>query len=226
MNIQTPYSGSTGNLTRIGDLLIDPGVPLRMIKQALNFRLSEISGCLVTHEHGDHSKGTRDLMRAGVDCYMGRETAAGLGLKGHRLHTIRPKEQFRIGEWTILPFPLVHDVECLGFLMVKGEERVLFCTDTEYIPYRFQGLTRILLGIDYDAEILKENTLLGTVDPERAKRTLANHMSISTALNFFRANDMSRVREIWLLHISGTNGSPSEFSEAVKRITGRPTYTV
>ena len=161
-------------------------------------------------------------MRAGIDCYMGRETAAGLGLKGHRLHIVKPMERFKADEWSILPFPLVHDVENFGYLMVKGSEKVLFATDTNYMPYKFKGLTHIMLGVDFDAEILKENALLGTVDPERAKRTLANHMSISTALNFFRANDMSHVQEIWLLHLSDQNSDAERFRREVAAITGRP----
>ncbi len=155
---------------------------------------------------------------------MGPETAAGLWLSGHRLHIVKPLEEFRVGDWTVLPFPLVHDVECLGFLCAKGAEKILFATDTSYIPYRFKGLTGILLAVDYDAEILKANTLAGSVDPERAKRTLQNHMSLETALGFFKANDMSRVEGIWLLHLSDSNSDAERFKVEIQRETGRPVY--
>lgn len=225
MNVQVHYSSSAGNLCRADNLLLEAGVSIREIKKALEFRLSDISGCLVSHEHGDHSKGARDLLKAGIDVYMGAETAAGLGLSGHRLHIVKPMEQLQIGDWIILPFPLVHDIENLGYLMARGGEKVVFLTDTNFVPYRFRGLTHILIAVDYDAEILKANTLAGIVDPERAKRTLQNHMSIQTALSFFRANDMSRVQGIWLLHLSDSNSDERRFRQEVEKVTGRPVYT-
>uniref|UniRef100_A0A6M3LH80 Putative beta-lactamase superfamily domain n=1 Tax=viral metagenome TaxID=1070528 RepID=A0A6M3LH80_9ZZZZ len=222
--IHVYHSGSTGNLYRIGNLLIEAGVPIREIKKALGFRLSEIAGCLVSHEHGDHAKGVHDLLKAGVDCYMGHETAAGIGVKGHRVHIVKPMDPFMVGDWKVLPFPLVHDVENLGFLMAKGKAKVLYATDTNYIPFRFNGLTHIMLGVDYDSAVLKRNVLAGHIDPARASRTLTQHMSLQTALGFFRANDMSKVQEIHILHLSNANSDEKKFKEEIERATGRPVY--
>lgn len=55
LEIKQIASGSTGNCYRISDgktnLLIEAGITIRKIKEALMFRLSEIEGCLISHEH-------------------------------------------------------------------------------------------------------------------------------------------------------------------------------
>jgi phosphoribosyl 1,2-cyclic phosphodiesterase len=153
-------SGSKGNCYRITDgrapLLLECGIPFREIQKGLNFRTSELAGVLVSHEHKDHSKAVRDMMKAGIDCYMSQGTAEALRVSGHRLHIVKAKQQFRVGTWTILPFDTVHDAsEPLGFLLASGKEKLLFATDTSYIRYRFKGLTHIMIEANYQREILE-----------------------------------------------------------------------
>ena len=224
MQIQVFHSSSTGNLYRVDDLIIDPGVPIKEIKKALDFKLSSIKGCLCSHFNMDHAKGARDIMAAGVDLYCHKETALTLGLSGHRLHTIESMKQFKIGDWTVKAFDLVHDVPCLGFIMAKGEEKVLYASDTNYIPYRFRGLTYILLGVNYDTKILANNITRGYLHPEAGKRILRHHMSLDTAKGFFKANDMGKVNEIYLLHLSDGNSDAEHFRNEIQGITGIPVY--
>ena len=60
------YTGSSGNLYTLTDgdteILIDPGIPIRKIKKALNFKLSGYAGALCSHEHMDHVKGAAKVM--------------------------------------------------------------------------------------------------------------------------------------------------------------------
>ena len=226
MQIKAYHSSSAGNLYQIDNLLIDAGVPIAKITKALNFRLSEIEGCLISHEHRDHSLAARHLMRAGVDVYMSNKTSISmaLNLSGHRLHVIEPMKQFRIGEWNIKPFSLPHDVPNMGFLISNGESKILYAVDTHYIPYRFDGLNYILISCNYDAETLKRNIRLGLVDVEVGKRILMNHMSLATVKDFLIVNDLSRVREIWLLHLSATNSNGERFKREIMRVSGKPVY--
>ena len=95
---------------------------------------------LTSISHSDHSKAVKDIMKAGIDCYMSQGTADALGVSGHRVHIIKPKQQFKVGTWTILPFDVQHDaVEPLAFLLANQDrEKLLYATDTYYIKYRFQ----------------------------------------------------------------------------------------
>jgi phosphoribosyl 1,2-cyclic phosphodiesterase len=55
MEIKVLASGSSGNCYRIsnesGAFLIECGLTIRKIKEGLNFRLSEIDFCLISHSH-------------------------------------------------------------------------------------------------------------------------------------------------------------------------------
>ena len=223
-------SGSRGNCYRIDDgrtpLLLECGIPFREIQKGLHFRVSEVAVCLVSHEHQDHSKAVRDVMKAGIDCYMSQGTAEALGISGHRLHIIKAKQQFRIGTWTILPFETQHDAaEPLGFLLAnKTGEKLLYATDTYYIRYRFRGLTHIAVECNYSMDILRANIEAGLVEPALKKRILKSHFSLEHVKEFLKANDLSKVQEIWLLHLSDGNSDAERFKREIQALTGKPVY--
>jgi len=174
--------------------------------------------------HGDHSKAAKDLMKAGVEVYTSRGTAEALGLESHRLNIIQAKEQFRLGDWTVLPFDTEHDAaEPLGFLLASGGEKILYATDTFYIRYRFSGLTHILLEVNFAQDILDANVESG-LSPAHRRRVMRSHMSLQTAKEFLRANDLSKVREIWLCHLSDGNSDAERFKREIQALTGKPVY--
>lgn len=222
--IKCHYSGSAGNLYQVGEILIDPGVPIKKIKEALDFRLSGVRGCLLSHPHMDHAKGAKDIMKAGVELYTSRGTADELGLSGHRLHVIEQLKEFKIGRWVILPFPTIHDTKGpLGFLLSWYRWKVLFITDSQYVPYQFKGLTHIMIEAGYSAEIVRKNVKAGLVDVEVGKRVLHNHMSIETAIKFLEETDLSRAQAVYLLHLSDNNSDAAEFKAIVEKKFGIPT---
>lgn len=228
INIKQIASGSTGNCYRLSDgktsLLLECGIAFKKIQQAIGFKVSSISACLITHEHGDHSKSVKDMMRAGCDCYMSAGTASALGLKsGPRVKIISSQKQFKVGTWTILPFDAIHDcLEPLGFLLVSGKNKVLFATDTAYVRYRFNGLTHILTECNYQDDVLQENIDNGSVAYGMKKRLLETHMSLAQTLGFLKANDLSKVREIYLIHLSDRNSDAEFMRDAVIKETGKP----
>ena len=223
-------SGSSGNCYRVSDgrtpLLLECGIPYKEIQKNLKFRVSEIAGCLVTHEHQDHCKAVRDLMKAGIDCYMSHGTAEALKVSGHRLHIIKARQQFRIGTWTILPFETQHDAqEPLGFLLANQDgEKLLYATDTYFIRYRFRGLTHIAVECNYSLDILRTNVANGSVEPVLKSRILKSHFSLENVKKFLLANDLSKVEAIFLLHLSDNNSDCERFKREVMELTGKPTY--
>ena len=157
---------------------------------------------------------------------MSRGTAEALGLSGHRLHIIKAKQQFRIGTWTVLPFDTQHDAqEPLGFLLANQDgEKLLYVTDTCYVKYRFHGLTHVAIECNYSLDILKRNVEAGTVPKELKSRILKSHFSLENVKEFLKANDLSKVQEIWLLHMSNGNSDAERFKREVQELTGKPTY--
>jgi len=165
-------------------------------------------------------------MRAGIDCYISAGTAEALEVSGHRANIIKARQQFRIGTWTVLPFETQHDAqEPVGFLLANQEgEKLLYATDTYYIRYRFRGLTHIAVECNYSLDILRTNVANGSVEPVLKNRILKSHFSLENVKKFLQANDLSKVQEIWLLHLSEQNSCEKRFKEEVQKITGKPTY--
>src|SRR5690606_20594303 len=120
-----------------------------------------------------------------------------------------------------------HDAqEPLGFLLHSraSNERLLYATDTYYIRYKFPGLTHIMVECNYAADILYENVKRGAVPEVLKNRLLTSHFSLENVKEFLKANDLSRVQEIWLLHLSDGNSDEERFKREVQALTGKPTY--
>jgi phosphoribosyl 1,2-cyclic phosphodiesterase len=223
-------SSSKGNCYHVTDgktaLLLEAGIRYKDIQRALNFQVSSIAGCLISHEHGDHGKAAAEVMKAGIDVYASQGTLDALGLSGHRAKLIKAKQQFQIGTWTILPFDVQHDVaEPLGFLLVnRAGEKLVFATDTYYIRYRFPGLTHIMVECNYSLRILDENISAGRVPAVMKKRLLKSHFSLEHVKDFLQANDLSKVQEIWLLHLSDNNSDAALFKREIQELTGKQVF--
>jgi phosphoribosyl 1,2-cyclic phosphodiesterase len=220
-------SSSKGNCYRVTDgettLLLECGIRYKDIQIGLNFQMSAIAGCLVTHEHKDHSFAIYDVMKAGIDIYTSQGTADALNLSGHRVKVIEAKQQLKIGSWTVFPFDVQHDVaEPLAFLMSNNlGEKLLFITDTAYCRYSFKGLTHIMLEINYCTEVLNQNILDGITPLAMKSRLMRSHFSLETAIAFFKANDLSKVQEIYILHLSDNNSDEDLIKKTIQRATGK-----
>jgi phosphoribosyl 1,2-cyclic phosphodiesterase len=230
IDIKVLASGSRGNAYLIDDghtpILLEAGLPWKEIQKKLDFKTSEIKFCLISHEHKDHSKAIKEVMKAGIDVYASRGTINFLGVTGHRLKPIKALGSFTIGTWTILPFETQHDaVEPLGFLLANSAgDKLLFATDTFYCKYKFKGLTHIMVECNYALNILQENVTAGIVDSGLKNRLLSSHFSLANVKEFLKANDLSSVEEIHLIHLSDGNSDAERFKREVMEVTGKAVY--
>lgn len=231
MDIKILASSSAGNAYRISDgrtsLLLDAGIPIKAIQVGCDFKVTQIDGCFVSHSHKDHSKAARDLVKLGVDIYTSQGTIDACGLSGHRIHTIKALQELVIGTFKVLPFDVQHDApEPLGFLFTSTEtgEKLLYFTDTYYIKYKFKGLTHIMAECNYDIEILQRSVDAGYIPIELVPRLVKSHMSLEHFLDLLKANDLSRVRQIYLLHLSNNNSDAERFKHEVQKLTGTEVY--
>ena len=231
MNIKVLASGSSGNcyILSTGDsmIMIEAGIPWKKIQQKLNFKAHEIDFALISHAHGDHAAHLKDVIKAGIDCYMSLPTAEALGVASHhRAKIIKPMERFVIGSWAILPFPTEHDCPgSLGFLLAnKSGEKLLYATDTFYLRFLFKGLTHIMVEANYSIDILRENVRAGSLDAGTKNRIVKSHFSLANVKEFLKANNLSLIQEIWLLHLSDGNSDAERFRREIQSLTGKPTY--
>ena len=226
IEIKSLASGSSGNLYWIYNgntaLLLEAGIKFKDIRKGLDFQLSQTAGCLISHEHQDHSKAVVNLMKMGIDIYLSQGTLDALGLNGHRINIIKARERFNIGDWAVLPFEIQHNAnEPLGFLLASGEYKILYATDTAYLKYRFNSLSHIAIECNYSERILSQNRSI----PSLLKQSIIrNHFSLENVKEFLKANDLSKVREIYLLHLSDANSNAEMFKREIQELTGKPTF--
>lgn len=223
-------SGSRGNCYHITDgvspLLLECGISFKEIQRGTGFKTSVLVGCLISHEHMDHCKALKDIVKVGIDCYMSQGTAEALKATGHRIKTVRAKEQFRVGKWIILPFELQHDAqEPTGFLLANtAGEKLLYITDSYYCRYRFNGITHLMIECNHSYDILRANVESGALPVEMKNRLVKSHFSMENVKEFLKANDLSMVQEIWLIHLSDGNSNAARFKREIQELTGKMTY--
>lgn len=222
-------TGSKGNAYILSNrdeaLLIECGVNIKDIKKALNFDLSKVVGCIVTHEHGDHYKSIQKVLDSGIDVYASQGTfnCTKFPSKGHRRKIIKSKKQFVVGNFIIMPFDINHDVnEPLGFLIKHKDCGItLFMTDTVYTEYTFPPLNNLIVEVNYDKEIIDEKYHHNTDKSFLRNRIIESHFSLDNLKDMLSANDLTKVNNIVLIHLSDSNSDEIQFQKEVSELTSK-----
>ncbi|MFC5976275.1 MBL fold metallo-hydrolase [Carnobacterium antarcticum] len=228
IEIKSYGSSSAGNAYVISDgersLMLEAGIHLKNMNDV---DWQSIDGCLVTHEHGDHSKYAMNVInQTGIDLFLSAGTQEALKLPSYRTNTLKALNQQNIGNWTVLPFDVQHDVnEPLGFfIQSKDGDKLLFATDTYYIKYKLPGITHLMIECNYSIDILNKNVETGRIGNFLRKRIVRSHFELENVKHFIRSNDMSQLQEVWLLHLSSSNADAARFKKEIQAITGVPVY--
>lgn len=223
MKFISHYSSSHGNLYEVhgrhSKLIIEAGVRPALMRKALSEPLHDFSGAIISHRHSDHFKGIKELLKSGVYCYMSEETAHSIE-NSVFIKTVKEREWFYVGEFFILPLRTVHDCPgSLSFLIKNEDDLLFFATDTFYVPHKIDGITIAAIECNWSEETKNPNT-----NEFREKRLYKSHMNLSTVKEFFRAQDISKLREIHLLHLSDDNSDYLFFKKEIQRLTGKVVY--
>ena len=227
MKVDCISSGSKGNAYLVNDgsslLLLECGVSFKAIQKATKFRTSAIVGCLITHEHKDHSKCANDLYYRGIRILATRGTLDAISLSD--VKEITKGETFEIGSYLITAFSIEHDCkEPVGFIIhsTASRETMLYVTDTCYIRYDMSKIefSHIMIEANHDRDMIIDNVMNKKLHLDLAKRILKNHMSIDTCISTLNSLNLKHVKEIDLIHLSDSNSNAAEFKEKVQKATG------
>ncbi|MGN6491204.1 MAG: MBL fold metallo-hydrolase [Agriterribacter sp.] len=228
MKLTVIGSNSQGNAYLLENdreaLLIECGVRFDKIKQAAKFNLKKIVGCIVSHEHLDHSKSIKEVLDAGISVYASKGTHdARCTSAHHRAHFIESGKQKPIGKFQVKAFDIKHDAaEPLGFIINHPEcGNVLFLTDSYYCEYTFPGLNNIIVEANYCDTILQRRLDAGANPKFLRDRVIQSHMSLKTCKELLQANDLSQVNNIVLIHLSDGNSDEIRFKKEVEEATGK-----
>lgn len=219
MKFQALASSSHGNAYIVDDgatrILIECGVSFKRLQQLSGFQLADLSACFISHEHKDHARSYRELLKSGVEVYTSAGTAAALECE--QITAIEEREAVVIGTLEVMPFRVFHDAaEPFGFLMRSHEDgdKLVFATDTVNLRYQFPGVTILAVECNYAASIIDRCDRM----PEKVRRRIKNsHMEVSRLCRWLSGLNLSDCREIRLLHLSDACSSEVDFVRMVQR---------
>lgn len=216
MKLKCIATGSTGNCyTLTSDsgetLILDCGIPIKEIKKGLNWNIKDVVGVLCTHQHSDHNKSLKDFINMGIPVF-----APYLSLESMKMETEFNIRMFDLttidGRWTHTnangePCPI------FGFLITHKEMgRMLYITDCEVVKWKFKDINHILLGVNYDKDLIdRDNT-------GKANHVFRGHLSIDTACDFVKANYSDSLQNVIMCHLSSENADSDSFIKKMKKV--------
>lgn len=215
MKLKCIATGSTGNcytLTSNGGetLILDCGIPIKEIKKGLNWNVKDVVGAICTHSHQDHSKSVKGLNNMGIPVCTPYKKLLMSQFLSNSYFTVRTFDLTTVdGRWTHTdangePCPI------FGFLITHPEMgRMLYITDCELIKWRFKDINHILLGVNYDRDLVD-------TDNPKANHVFRGHLSIDTACDFVKANDSDSLQNVIMCHLSSENADRDSFIEKMK----------
>mgnify|MGYP000475300427 FL=1 len=230
MRLNVLGSDSNGNCyvlqTDKEALIIEAGVRFSEVKKILKWQLSKVVGAVITHEHNDHAKYIRDFVSNGITVLALPSVFKAKGIDSLSFRKeIEPMHGYIVGGFKVFAMPVCHDVPCVGFIIEHEDMgRMLFVTDTMMLEYRVPGLNHILLEANYAEDILDAKIEAGSVPLSMKPRLIHSHMEIETTKGILRANDLSGVNEIILIHLSNGNSDERRFVREVQETSGKPVY--
>lgn len=216
-------SGSDGNITYIESagkkILLDNGLSCsETVKRLSLIGISpdEIDAIIISHEHSDHIKGV-DVFSSKFNTPVYAHEGVWLGLDGKLKKVSNANRKmfdgsFSLGELTVDPVELPHDVKCFGFSFNEDDKKISILTDLGHLNDRIlnsiKGSALVYLEANYDRQMLMQGkryplSLKMRIDGPRGH--LSNKVS-SEAVEFLTENG---TRQIVLSHLSRENNTPA-----------------
>jgi phosphoribosyl 1,2-cyclic phosphodiesterase len=232
MRITPLASGSKGNslllCSRDQRILVDIGLPLEDIEARLeqaDTKPASITAICITHRHRDHCRGIETFSkRHRTPIYGTRRTLRSLCNKlTKRQHIIPTDGPFAIAHIDGYAVSLSHDApETVAFRFDDGESRFAIATDlgsdAGEIREVFTELDALLLEFNYDDEMLARSA-----DPTHLRERVASdtgHLSNAQAARLLSSIDRSRLRHVWVGHVSARNNRPELAIAAARQALG------
>lgn len=238
MRILFSKSGSGGNCSVIQSdnghfIIIDAGLKYKTVDKAIGYKLHNADALFITHAHKDHTEHLREFVSSGIKTFIGGKTQYNVGQMGYySMKELFVGNRVETDGFLVLSFPLYHtnsdgtECECFGFLIVDKDngEKMLWATDTQFIKNRFAPLEYYCIESNYFERDSYEGEA-DYVEKSVEMRRVHSHMSFETAVKFLQMQDLSKCKEIHLLHVSHSAGDmvKQEMKEKLENIIDRRT---
>lgn len=225
MKLKCIATGSTGNCYTLtcesGEtLILDCGTSIKEIKKGLDWNIRNVVGCIVSHVHSDHSKSVKDFEAMGIPVFAPYISEKPMKI-GNGVFRVQAFDLTTIyGSWTHTNAD-GSECPCFGFLITHPEMgKMLYITDTELIKWKFKGINHILLGVNYDKDLIDRD------NAGKANHVFRGHLSIDTACDFVKANYSDSLQNVIMCHLSSENADSDSFIEKMKKVAYRANVDV
>lgn len=229
-------SGSRGNCLAIrhGDavLLIDAGFSLKEIErraEAVGIGMDQIVGLILTHEHGDHARGSaRLLQERGIPLLTSFGTWYRLRSRLPEGVTHRPlglRDAVELSPFRIEACPTCHDAsESIAVVVHAGELAIGVAYDlgrpTTGVRYLLRNCTALILESNYDDVLLRTSNYPAVVQQRIAGSS--GHLSNRAAAELVKELMHPGLKLVVLAHLSEKCNSEAyarqEFEPVLKRL--------
>ena len=207
-------SGSSGNCIYVASdkttILIDAGISVSQINRSLKVLGADFSNLnvLVTHTHSDHIKELGALVR-GSNAAVYKHYAADVSRINKINYTEFDTKEFCIGDISITPFLVSHDVPCVGFNLRSGTGSISVLTDLGTMDKKvYDSISSsdiLFIESNYDESMLKNGSY-----PQFLKRRIAGdrgHLSNTFCAKVCTRVVANKARQIILGHVSHENNT-------------------
>lgn len=221
-------SSSAGNgyalVSADGEIfLIEAGVKAKTMRKAVDYRVACISGCVVSHNHGDHAEYITPYSKLGFPVGCNAHVAVNRNIS-HPL-VLEEGKTYAFGSFRVSPFAVKHDVPNFGYIIHHHEMgTLLFATDTYTLPFSFLNINHFLIEANYSDDILSENVRQGELSKAQANRLMVAHMSLSNCIENLKRCHAETARNIVLIHLSSRNSDAKLFQKEITSRFAVPTY--
>lgn len=231
MKVTILGSGSDGNSTLVEAdgvrILVDAGFSGRDLERRLavaEVDPATLSGIVITHDHGDHTRGMGVAARRwGVPLYLTPRTRAAcqkLLSGGEDILEYDSAEPFRIGSLVIEPFLTVHDAVDPVAVTVRDAGsgvKLAIATDlgrpTASVRHALAGCDLLILEANHDEMMLWNGPY-----PWSVKQRIASshgHLSNRAAAELVRELYHADLGAVVLAHLSDSSNDPGLAAEVV-----------
>jgi len=227
-------SGSKGNslLVSVAEtcVLLDCGFGLKdsIARLArLGVEPEQLSGILVTHEHGDHIGGVARLARKfDLPVWLTHGTLRSQPkafANIARLEEIDSHQLFAVGDIEIQAYPVPHDAaEPVQYVFGDGAKKLGVLTDvgcsTPHIVEILDGCHALVLECNHDARMLRDGEYHYRLKQRVGGRF--GHLSNDEAARLLAGLDASRLQHLIAAHISEQNNLPELAVRALSGVLG------
>ena len=163
-----------------------------------------------SHPPLDHSKSLNDFNSMGISVFAPYIIEKPMKI-GNGYFRVQAFDLTTLdGSWTHTnadgtPCPIY------GFLIAHEEMgRMLYITDCELIKWKFKDINHILLGVNYDKDLIDRD------NAGKANHVFRGHLSIDTACDFVKANYSDSLQNVIMCHLSSENSDRDSFIAKMK----------